>query len=541
MRQDTTQPHGVSPGARTVENAADPGGRRGAESTRASSGADGRPRGHGRVDPASEASRVKRQRIALGAVSGVIALVVLGGVAEALASSGRIYPGVRVGDVAVGWLTPGQASTKLEKAFVSRFRDPVTVSWGSRSWKVQGEAIGATLDATSTVDRAYAVGRTGGLLHVAADRLGAIFGGVETRAEIESEPSKTARFLDRIDAAVARPAVDASVSVTGPDVTSTPSSDGRRVDRAATASAILAAFLTSTRRVAVSVETVVPAVTEAEVQQAVADARKLMAGSVTVAYKSHHRTFSRETVASLVAFRVEPVGGTTADAPGGSASPAPGAQAGVGSAAVSATGVASTLVACFDPARLGVLIAPLVKGMGTPARDASFLASGGSVSIRASRTGIGPDLEGLASELASACIGGGARRADVRLVTIQPTLTTADANAMGIKDRLGTFTTTFDPSNRPRVNNIDLLAGVLDDKLIAPGAVFSFNQAAGQRTAAKGYQEANAIVNGQARSAARRRSLPGRHDDVQRGVLRGSAHRRAREPLVLHLALPDGT
>jgi vancomycin resistance protein YoaR len=46
------------------------------------------------------------------------------------------------------------------------------------------------------------------------------------------------------------------------------------------------------------------------------------------------------------------------------------------------------------------------------------------------------------------------------------------------------------------VNNVHLLGDALDGKLIAPGAVFSFNGAVGERTAAKGYQEANAIVDG---------------------------------------------
>jgi vancomycin resistance protein YoaR len=40
------------------------------------------------------------------------------------------------------------------------------------------------------------------------------------------------------------------------------------------------------------------------------------------------------------------------------------------------------------------------------------------------------------------------------------------------------------------------LGDALDGTLIAPGKTFSFNGTVGQRTAEKGYQEANAIVNG---------------------------------------------
>jgi vancomycin resistance protein YoaR len=67
---------------------------------------------------------------------------------------------------------------------------------------------------------------------------------------------------------------------------------------------------------------------------------------------------------------------------------------------------------------------------------------------------------------------------------------------MGVEERISTFTTTYDGSNTSRTNNIHTLGNALDGKLVAPGATFSFNGAVGERTAAKGYQEANAIVKG---------------------------------------------
>ena len=67
---------------------------------------------------------------------------------------------------------------------------------------------------------------------------------------------------------------------------------------------------------------------------------------------------------------------------------------------------------------------------------------------------------------------------------------------MGIKERLSTFSTDFDPDNKARVNNIRTLAKAIDGSLIPPGGVWSLNGKVGERTAAKGYSEANAIVNG---------------------------------------------
>ena len=48
-----------------------------------------------------------------------------------------------------------------------------------------------------------------------------------------------------------------------------------------------------------------------------------------------------------------------------------------------------------------------------------------------------------------------------------------------------------------RIHNVELVAHLVDDKLIAPGEEFSFNKTTGERNAAKGFLEAPVIVNGE--------------------------------------------
>jgi vancomycin resistance protein YoaR len=67
---------------------------------------------------------------------------------------------------------------------------------------------------------------------------------------------------------------------------------------------------------------------------------------------------------------------------------------------------------------------------------------------------------------------------------------------MGVKERIATYTTTYLSTNRPRVSNIHTLTDALEGTLVAPGATFSFNETIGPRTAAKGYEEAPAIIGG---------------------------------------------
>jgi vancomycin resistance protein YoaR len=67
---------------------------------------------------------------------------------------------------------------------------------------------------------------------------------------------------------------------------------------------------------------------------------------------------------------------------------------------------------------------------------------------------------------------------------------------MGITGVVGTYETIYggDPN---RIHNVQLVAHLVDNKLIAPGTTFSFNGTTGERSADKGFLEAPVIVNGE--------------------------------------------
>src|SRR4029077_10043194 len=48
-----------------------------------------------------------------------------------------------------------------------------------------------------------------------------------------------------------------------------------------------------------------------------------------------------------------------------------------------------------------------------------------------------------------------------------------------------------------RIHNVQVVAHLVDDQLIAPGKNWSFNGATGERTAAQGFLEAPVIINGE--------------------------------------------
>ena len=109
---------------------------------------------------------------------------------------------------------------------------------------------------------------------------------------------------------------------------------------------------------------------------------------------------------------------------------------------------------------------------------------------------------------------------------------------MGIIAKLGGFSTEFSGSPN-RVSNVRRAATILNNTLIAPGQEFDFDSVVGERTVARGFKTAPAIMR-PARGHPWRRHLPGGHHALQCRVLRRSRRHRAHQPLAVHQPLPQG-
>ncbi len=140
----------------------------------------------------------------------------------------------------------------------------------------------------------------------------------------------------------------------------------------------------------------------------------------------------------------------------------------------------------------------LGKRVEKPPHDATFAVDGKHVHVVPARPGTQ-----LAAFAASRAVLHAAlkRRSDLRVAQLpveeQPAkLTTAAAQAMHISAQVSGYTTVFGGVPN-RIHNVELVAHLVDQKLIAPDATFSFNKTTGERNAEKGFLVAPVIVNGE--------------------------------------------
>ncbi len=116
------------------------------------------------------------------------------------------------------------------------------------------------------------------------------------------------------------------------------------------------------------------------------------------------------------------------------------------------------------------------------------------ITVIAGRSGTLLDVDGLIAEMKAAALGGGIGNFPL-LVGAEPDLTTAEAQTLTSLKPLGGFTTTH-PANQDRVINIQRMADEVDGAIVRPGDTWSLNDHVGERTEAKGYVPAPAIING---------------------------------------------
>lgn len=418
----------------------------------------------------------RRRWLAIGAAS-LVLLLVLAGVAEATATAGRIYPGVTVGGVAVGGMRPAEASAALKASLPARFDSPVVITYGDESWELSAAQIGADFEYDLIVARAMRVGRSGGALSAVGERLRAWTSGVDIEAVPVADELLMKEVLGKIAEATDEPPVDAKVKISGTTPEVVEGVPGRALDQGAASRLLLAALAAEGAETLEAPVVEVPITITAEVAaRAARIAEEMLADPVTVVYDDDSWEFAPEDVAAWIRFKSSASDDETA----------------------AADATPPTLEPFISPkAAKQPITRALGAGVGRPAKDASFKTSNGRVTIVPSQEGVGPDITSLAVSLTDELKDSAADRVvELRTRRVEPRVTTDKARAMGISERIATYTTTYESSNKPRVNNIHTLGDAIDGTLIEPGGVFSFNEAAGERTAAKGYQEANAIVNG---------------------------------------------
>ena len=390
----------------------------------------------------------------LSAVVLVAGVAVLQGYLE-----GRVGWDVRVGSVALGGLTRQQAVNRLQQGLAqssllsAQFQTPR----GARTMGL--DQLGLSIDVAATVKAAENAGRTapiGGLSLW-------VMPGAQVAPVVRVDTAKFQSGLEALSAAVAVPARDARLGLRGRRVVVTPSREGSDIDTVALERAVLASLARWQPYLGpVPMSVVAPHIDTATAQQRAAQARVYFERPLTLRYRSRSIVLSAEQMAAMLT--------------------------------VNAGNDAGEPPLTFDNTTARRMLHKLFAFVEVPVRDATVRISGGAVTVVPSRSGIELDMPRLLGDMDAVVASNGLRVVYVALRVVQPALTTADVQEMGLSALGSQFSTFFDPSNIARATNIAQAAKIVDGTIVRPGEVFSLNAVLGPRTVNRGFDYAPVIA-----------------------------------------------
>jgi vancomycin resistance protein YoaR len=404
-----------------------------------------------------------------------IPLVLLVGVVavyayEEMVSEDRVSRGVSAVGIDLSRMSTAEATEAIETYESDLAAQELNIVIDGQSRLIDPLTVGFAIDEAAIVSEAMHVRRSSN----GFANFGLWLGNWSDEEDIPvptslDEDALLALFDDWNVSAIDKPAYEGAVKVENGVPTAEYPAAGVRIDEDPSIALILAAMSAGTSEpITLPLRPLIPVVTDADVDEAVALATRLVSEPILL----------------------RPPGKTTALV----FSPA-----GLTSALRSEVVVNSParVVPSLDPEVLRAIAAASAAEFEEPAVSATFTFNETTKEILVvpSRTGSTVDLDAVPDAVIAAALGW--RGGNLPMMEgAPPELTTEAAKAMGPFGEVSTFTTTHGCCEN-RVVNIQLLADTIDGTWVMPGEVFSINEIAGQRTTAKGYKRAGAIIGGE--------------------------------------------
>lgn len=401
--------------------------------------------------PGGKGSRRRWPWVAVGAVVVLaVAYAVL-----AWAVSGRVPRGVSVAGVEIGGMSRAAAVTLLEERLGARAGEPVPVTVGTATAQLDPARAGLSVDLAGTVDDlvGFSVDPRALWRHVSGSSE------VDPRADADREA--LAAQLEDVAGQVDGDTVEGSVTFADGAAVPTPGQEGRRLDVEAATDLLAQDWFVAERPVALPADLDPPHIGADAVDEAMTTfAGPATAGPLTVVVGE--RPVELEPAAVTPALAMEPVDGRLEPRVDGA--------------------LLAAAVTARDPEAL------------TEPKDASVRLEGGRPVVVPGQDGTSIDPAVLA-EAVLAALPTPERTATVQPVVTEPELTTAEAEALGVRQVVSSFSTNL-TADAGRTENLRIAARTVNGTLLLPGETFSLNDTLGRRTAEKGYNEAPVIMNG---------------------------------------------
>jgi hypothetical protein len=384
-------------------------------------------------------------------------------------SSDEVARNVSVSGVSVGGLTTADATVVVQSHEQELRQSTGVFTVKNETFKLNPLSIGLTANTARAVDEAMAARRDGTMVENFLSWIASFRSVEDVPLDVTFSDDAIAEQLNQWEAlSVPNPAFDGAISIVDEVVVPQYPQAGEKIDRT-TAVPAIESVMSQLDKSSQSLDIIVatPTLTDADIDAGVAEMEAMIDSDITL--------------------RSNDIGFRTAFTPGQLATAVV--------ATVAADG--ATMEIEFDADRVLEILEPRKGEYEVQPVDALYDVNleTNQISVVAGRSGTLLDVEALLVEMKTAAVGNGLGVFPL-LVGAPPGFTTEQAKSYMPLDLIGEFTTDH-PARQDRVVNIQQMALDVDGSIAFPGEEWSINDRVGERTEAKGYVAAPAIINGE--------------------------------------------
>jgi len=373
----------------------------------------------------------------------------------------RVYQGVSVLGLDLSGRTRGEAESLLAARAAELTARPVLVRAGDNQWPTDWGKLGVSLPTGPIVDRAMAVGRQGSIVDQLYAQARALRGGRAIPAEESLDVEPIRAFVAAAGAQINRPVRNARLEML-PDLTfqMTTALAGRHLNADESLRLLVDAAQAGEASVDLPVSTLNPVTTDDMRLPAKVKAEKMIEAPVTLRHAEREWTMDRTALSDLLVF-----------------SGGPGVPIDVH----------------LDADKLRPRLQQIAGELSQDPKDATLTWSHGALAVvTPSQEGRQLDVEAALREALSQ-IEAGQREVPLAVAVKKPDIDSTRLPDLGIRELVDSATTSFVGALPQKQHNVKLAASRLNNQVIKPGEIFSFNKALGSTTLDNGYQIAFGI------------------------------------------------
>ena len=406
----------------------------------------------------------RRRRLLISVLIACAAAAVLVA-ADHLANQGRIYGGVMVGNVSLGGKTPEEAREIVAERGAAAF-DELRFVGGPEEFTISAREAGLTLDAESTVDRAYAVGREGSISKRLGERFEGAWGTVSTAAVVDHDREAVRSRIENRTTRINQDGRNAYVDIRWSDAEAVESREGYTMDVQGTTVNVDKALERMSGEVEIAGEAFEPEVLTPAAEEAASVAQEAMSEPVTLTADGKEWELSPQEIGQSLSF-----------------TPRGDGELRVG----------------LDREQLRGVMSDVYEDLTIAPIEAGFRFEDDGVGVTRSRAGQEIEEEELFDAL-EAGLFQGERAYEVPVGIDEPELTTAQAEELKPTELIGTYRTNYTLSSdtsQERVENLRIASDAISGKALAPGEIFSANELLEPQE----YYETKVIIEGKEEKA----------------------------------------